>query len=104
MTNNWSIDFITQDEFENHVKATIAKYGERLEPFDLAKFNSNIIDPVKMIFDKSIYNASWSDLISNEIFRQRDKSNNNSIGYFHQNIFKKKYPNGIPVPLLTCSI
>lgn len=88
MTNNWSIDFITQDEFENHVKATIAKYGERLEPFDLAKFNSNIIDPVKMIFDKSIYNASWSDLISNEIFRQRDKSNNNSIGYFHQNIFK----------------
>ena len=25
--------------------------------------------------------------VNNEIFRQRDKSNNNDIGYFHQNIF-----------------
>ena len=27
------------------------------------------------------------EIVNNEIFRQRDKSNNNDIGYFHQNIF-----------------
>lgn len=26
--------------------------------------------------------------MGNEIFRQRDKSNNNDIGYFHQRIFQ----------------
>ena len=34
--------------------------------------------------------------VSNEIFRQRDKSNNNDIGYFHQNIFS--YFKGCEVP------
>ena len=43
-------------------------------------------DPVKLIFDKTVYQASWEEIISNEIFRQRDKSNNNDIGYFHQRI------------------
>lgn len=41
-----------------------------------------------MIFDKSVYRSSWEQIISNEIFRQRDKSNNNDIGYFHQNMFR----------------
>lgn len=88
MTNNWTIDFIKQEDFEAHVFATIQNYGKNLQPIDLKKFNSNIIDPIKMIFDKSIYNISWKELINNEIFRQRDKTNNNSIGYFHQRIFK----------------
>lgn len=51
-------------------------------------FNKNIVDPIKLIFDKSVYRSSWEQIISNEIFRQRDKSNNNDIGYFHQTIFK----------------
>ena len=34
--------------------------------------------------------------MNNEIFRQRDKSNNNDIGYFHQNIFS--YFEGCEVP------
>ena len=40
-----------------------------------------------MIFDKTVYQTSWEEIINNEIFRQRDKSNNNDIGYFHQKIF-----------------
>lgn len=28
------------------------------------------------------------EIVSNAIFRQRDKSNNNDIGYFHQRIFQ----------------
>lgn len=84
----WDLSFITRDELFCHVRATIEKYGEKLESFDIVRFNKNIIDPVKMIFDKTVYQTSWETIVSNEIFRQRDKSNNNDIGYFHQRIFQ----------------
>jgi len=84
----WNIGFITEEDFTNHVKATIDKYGEKLESFDIMRFNKNIVDPIKMIFDKTVYQSTWEEIVSNEIFRQRDKSNNNDIGYFHQRIFQ----------------
>ena len=83
----WDLSFISEDDFTYHVKSTIEKYGEKLQPYNLKKFNKNIIDPVKMIFDKIVYGISWEEIIGNEIFRQRDKANNNDIGYFHQRIF-----------------
>lgn len=85
---NWELSFISEEDFVAHVKATIDKYGEKLESFDIARFNKNIVDPVKMIFDKTVYQSTWEEIVSNEIFRQRDKSNNNDIGYFHQRIFQ----------------
>ena len=84
----WSLDFISEQDFINHVAATIEKYGEKLESFDIKRFNKNIIDPIKLIFDKTVYRSSWEEMVGNEIFRQRDKSNNNDIGYFHQRIFQ----------------
>ena len=84
----WNLSFISERDFTNHVRLTIEKYGEKLESFDLKRFNRNIIDPIKLIFDKTVYNATWEEIVSNEIFRQRDKSNNNDIGYFHQRIFQ----------------
>ena len=92
----WNLSFISEQDFENHVKATIEKYGDKLESFDVARFNKNIVDPIKLIFDKTVYGASWEETIGNEIFRQRDKSNNNDIGYFHQRIFS--YINKCRVP------
>lgn len=113
----WNLTFISEEDFTNHVKATIEKYGEKLESFDLKRFNKNIIDPIKLIFDKTVYQSSWEEIVSNEIFRQRDKSNNNDIGYFHQRIFQYiknchvppngeeggwdviyENPDGIPIP------
>lgn len=85
---SWNLTFISEEEFTDHVRATIQKYGDKLESFDLRRFNKNIVDPVKLIFDKTVYRATWEETISNEIFRQRDKSNNNDIGYFHQRIFQ----------------
>ena len=92
----WGIDFISEEDFKYHVKETIRRYGEKLKPFDLAKFNSNIIDPVKMIFDRAVYKKDWGELVASEIFRQRDKTNSNEIGYFHQRIFQ--YMKGCRVP------
>lgn len=84
----WPLTFITEDQFKEHVKSTIEKYGEKLESFDLKRFNRNLIDPIKLIFDKTVYGATWDEIVKNEIFRQRDKSNNNDIGYFHQKMFQ----------------
>lgn len=84
----WPLSFITEEEFRNHVIATIEKYGEKLDSYDIKRFNSNIVDPIKLIFDKMVYHSSWEEIVKNEIFRQRDKSNNNDIGYFHQRIFE----------------
>lgn len=79
--------FISEDNLIEHVKLTITEYGENLKPYDLKKFNKNIVDPIKLIFDKSVYGCTWEEIVKNEVFRQRDKSNNNAIGYFHQKIF-----------------
>ena len=84
----WGINFISEEDFKAHVESTIEKYGEKLESYDIVKFNKNIIDPIKLIFDKNVYGLSWEAIIENEISRQRDKANNNDIGYFHQRIFQ----------------
>ena len=93
---SWELSFISEKDFTNHVKDTIDKYGEKLESFDIVRFNKNIVDPIKMIFDKTVYQISWDEIVGNEIFRQRDKSNNNDIGYFHQRVFQ--YINNCHVP------
>ena len=85
---SWTISFISEHDFMNHIQSTIQKYGDKLESFDLRRFNKNTVDPVKLIFDKTVYKSTWEETIKNEIFRQRDKSNNNDIGYFHQRIFQ----------------
>ena len=93
---NWTISFIKEAELRHHVAETIAAYGDKLLSYDLEKFNSNLIDPIKMIFDKNVFQESWEELIKGEIFRQRDKANTNDIGYFHQRIFQ--YFDGCHVP------
>jgi len=92
----WNIDFISEDDFKKHLLTTISAYKNTLKSIDLKKFNSNIIDPIKMTFDSIIYRKDIEKIIEEELIRQRDKTNNNSIGYFHQNIFN--YINGCEVP------
>lgn len=81
-------DFIIESDFEENVKNTIAKYGDILHSISLKKFNKNVIDPIKLTFDNRVFNKSIEKIIESEIHRQRDKSNNNAIGYFHQYMFK----------------
>jgi len=92
----WPLTFISEADFHRHIDETIQYYGGKLEPYDLQKLNKHFIDPIKLIFDKIVYQFSWEEIVKNEIFRQRDKSNNNDIGYFHQRIFQ--YIQGCEVP------
>ena len=48
---SWDLEFISEENFKKHVRATIMKYGEKLESYDLKRFNSNLIDPIKLIFE-----------------------------------------------------
>lgn len=88
MESTWSMDFISQDDFYTHVKNTVESYRSGMRSFNMEIFNSNTVDPIKLILDKSIYQKDWKTIVSDEVLRQRDKGNNNSIGYFHQNIFR----------------
>lgn len=88
MESTYNIDFISQNDFETHVERTVASYAETLRSVDLVRFNRNVVDPVKLTFDKALFQKSIEELIADEIQRQRDKSNSNSIGYFHQNLFR----------------
>lgn len=92
----FKLTFIDEKSFDEHVSQTLLSYNESLNSINLNNFNSNIVDPIKLLFDKNVYKKSFEDILSLEIHRQRDKSNTNAIGYFHQNIFK--YINNCEVP------
>lgn len=92
----YEINFITRENLKEHIKNTIATYDQTLNGIDLRKFNSNIIDPIKMVFDSKVYRKKFEEVIEAELVRQRDRTNVNAIGYFHQNIFK--YINNCTVP------
>ena len=49
-------------------------------------FYNNKVDTVKLTFDSKFNNIDEESLIQSEILRQIDKSINNSIGTFHEQI------------------
>jgi len=81
----YHLGFISDEAIFNHVKETVLSYRFNI---NLAEFNKNLIDPIKMTFDAGVYKRSIETVIEDEVFRQIDRSNVNQIGYFHQNIFK----------------
>lgn len=94
----WEIEFISEHDFRTHVRNTIEEYKRALRSsVDLKEFNKNIIDPIKFVFDKALYGVSWRDMVAKEIVRQKDKTINNSIGYFHQKIFQYIHRDGCTI-------
>ena len=82
---DYNLGFISNQDIYEHVKNTVLMYRMSI---DLNQFNKNIIDPIKLTFDAKVYGKSMRDVIEAECLRQIDKSNQNHIGYFHQNLFK----------------
>lgn len=93
---SWDLEFITKEDFKKHVKFYFNKIHSLIQPSSVEEFNKNIIDPIKLTFTYFLTGQDISELVSAEQRRQIDKSMNNDIGYFHQNIFK--YINGWHVP------
>ncbi len=91
---NYNLGFISNVNIYNHVRETVMRYSASI---NLKDFNKNIIDPIKLTFDSKVYGRSMEEVIASECLRQMDKSNNNHIGYFHQNLFRYA-GNGWTVP------
>lgn len=85
MRRKYNLGFISDDDIYQHVLNTVQLYRTTI---NLKEFNSNIVDPIKLTFDSKIYGKSLESIIESECIRQIDKSNNNNIGYFHQNLFQ----------------
>jgi hypothetical protein len=81
----YNLGFISDDLIYDYVKETVSKYVTFI---DFKKFNSNIVDPIKLTFDAKVYGRTIEQVIEDECMRQIDKANSNLLGYFHQNIFK----------------
>ncbi len=82
---NYNLGFISDENIYNHVRETVMRYSANI---DLKAFNKNIIDPIKLTFDAKVYGRTMEEVVASECIRQMDKSNNNHIGYFHQNLFR----------------
>lgn len=91
---NYNLGFISDENIYNHVRETVQRYSASI---NLKEFNKNIIDPIKLTFDAKVYGRSMEEVVASECMRQMDKSNNNHIGYFHQNLFRYA-GNGWTVP------
>ena len=85
MASKYNLGFISDEAIYEYVKETVLQYSTFI---DLKKFNSNIIDPIKLTFDSKVYGKTINQVIEDECIRQLDKANSNLLGYFHQNIFK----------------
>lgn len=92
--NNYDLGFISNTDLFNCTRDTVIQYRSII---DLAAFQQNIIDPIKLTFDSKIYNKSIEETIEAEVVRQLDKSNSNHLGHFHQRIFNH-FGNGWTVP------
>ncbi|MBH1971555.1 Eco47II family restriction endonuclease [Moraxellaceae bacterium AER2_44_116] len=92
--HQYNLGFISNQDLFNHVQETVLKYRFVI---DLKEFNKNLVDPIKFTFDAQVYGKTIAQVVEAEVLRQLDKSNNNHIGYFHQNIFRH-IGNGWTVP------
>lgn len=92
--NRYNLGFISDADIYEHVRDTVKSYRHEIT---LSQFNDCIVDPIKLTFDSKVYGKTIEQVISDECFRQIDKSNGNRIGYFHQNLFKYA-GNGWKVP------
>lgn len=45
-------NFIKEEDFKKHVSNTILKNEKTLKSINLNRFNKNVVDPIKLTFDK----------------------------------------------------
>lgn len=92
--NRYNLGFISDADIKTHVLETVSQFRSGMS---LKEFCKNIVDPVKLTFDVHVYGRTTESVIEDEIVRQLNKTNENLIGYFHQNIFQY-VGNGWEVP------
>lgn len=86
MSKNKYLQYISDDHLIFCINELYSSYEKAREKLSIKKFYKNKIDVFKLTFDKEFNGLSQEELIKFEISRQIDKSVNNAIGTFHENI------------------
>lgn len=85
MANKY-VDFISDEHLLWCIKNLHESYIKAKANISKKKFYKNKIDTFKLTFDAEFNNLSEKNVIETEILRQIDKSINNSIGTFHEQV------------------
>lgn len=85
MTNNY-LSYISDQHLIWCIENLHNSYERAKANISKSKFYKNKVDTIKLIFDSKFNELDEETLIKTEINRQIDKSINNSIGTFHEQI------------------
>jgi hypothetical protein len=83
---NQYLEFIPDIHLIQCIKNLYSSYLKAKEKVTKKKFYNNKIDTIKLTFDSKFNGLNQGSIIESEILRQIDKSINNSIGTFHEQI------------------
>ena len=83
---NKYVSFISDEHLIKCIKNLYNSYEKAKAKISKKKFYSNKIDTFKLTFDAEFNNINEESIIESEILRQIDKSINNSIGTFHEEV------------------
>lgn len=85
MSNKY-VNFVSDEYFLKCVENLHKSYLKAKNKVTKREFYKNKVDTIKLTFDAKFNEVSPENLIEAEILRQIDKSINNSIGTFHEQI------------------
>lgn len=83
---NKYVDFVSDDHLLKCIENLHGSYLKAKADVSKKKFYSNKIDTIKLTFDSRFNDIDEENIIELEILRQIDKSINNSIGTFHEQV------------------
>ena len=85
MANKY-VNFISDEHLLTCIENLHKSYLKAKKKISKKNFYTNKVDTIKLTFDSKFNDINEDDLIQSEIRRQIDKSINNSIGTFHEQI------------------
>lgn len=84
------LDLLSYTKSDEHLLNCVSQlyrtYQKAKGTINRTALYKNKVDVFKMLFDSRFNDLSYDVLVTNEIARQVDKSINNAIGTFHENI------------------
>lgn len=89
---NKYVEFVSDEEFLKCVKHVVDFYLSdefKGAPMTVLKESKNDIDAIKTIFDVTVKQIGFDGWANKELERQQDKTINNKIGEFHQELLGK---------------
>ncbi len=85
MANKY-VNFVPDQHLLNCIESLFKAYLRAKNNVSKKSFYTNKVDTIKLTFDAKFNDINEDDLIQSEILRQIDKSINNSIGTFHEQV------------------